>query len=238
MSVVSLSAAAEKNDCSSCTIYKGYISGDISAWKQGMKEMQAEYERTKDACILYSMVEARYGYIGYMLGRGRKSEVKPLVDAFDAEIEKLSAYPSYRAETEAFRVALLGYRMGLNPARVVSLGPRALKQLEKAIEAGSSCAAVWIEKANSESYMPAFAGGSGAKAAESFRTALKLFESDPNLSKCNWRYLNTMVMLGQLLEKMDDLSGAREAYLKALSIEPSFQWVRDELLPALDKKTK
>jgi len=126
--------------------------------------------------------------------------------------------------------------MALNPARAITLGPRALKQLQAAMEVGSGSASVWIEKANSESHMPAFAGGSKEKAAASFREAIRLFETDTRLSACNWRYLNTMVLLGQLLEKMEDYRGAREAYRSALKREPGLKWVRDELLPAVEKK--
>jgi tetratricopeptide (TPR) repeat protein len=128
--------------------------------------------------------------------------------------------------------------MGLNPAKTMSLGPKALKQLEKALAIGSTNTAVWIEKANSEAHMPAFAGGSKIKAAESFREALRLFEADPSLSACNWRYLNTMVLLGQTLEKTEDYKDAREAYLRALTKEPGFQRIRDEMLPAIEKKIK
>jgi tetratricopeptide (TPR) repeat protein len=135
-------------------------------------------------------------------------------------------------------LALLGFRMGLNPTRVMTLGPKALKQLEKAVEIGGKTPEVWIEKANSESHMPAFAGGSKVKAAASFREALRLFEADPAISECNWRYLNTMVLLGQTLEQTEDYNGAREAYLRALRQEPEFQWVRDELLPTVEKKLK
>jgi tetratricopeptide (TPR) repeat protein len=106
------------------------------------------------------------------------------------------------------------------------------------MEVGRNSAAVWIEKANSEANMPAFAGGSKTKAVESYKEALRLFESDPNLSSYNWRYLNTLVLLGQTYEKLDDYNGAREAYRKALTREPSFKWVRDELLPATEIKLK
>jgi hypothetical protein len=47
-----------------------------------------------------------------------------------------------------------------------------------------------------------------------------------------------MVLLGQILEQTEDYRGAREAYLKALRHEPGFQWVRDELLPAVETKLK
>jgi tetratricopeptide (TPR) repeat protein len=238
ISAVSFNMRAEKTDCRSCTVYKGYISGDMAMWEKGMNELEAEYDRSHDACLLFTLAEARYGYIGYMLGAGKKSEVKPLVEAFESDIERLSGYPEYRAETEAFRVALNGFLMGLNPARTMTLGPKTLKQMERAMETDRLSPAVWIEKANTESYMPAFAGGSKAKAADSFREALRLYENCGNLSGCNWRYLNTMVLLGRLLEKMDDYAGARDIYKKALAVEPGFGWVRDELLPAAEKKIK
>jgi tetratricopeptide (TPR) repeat protein len=234
-----LSAAIQADgDCSSCTVYRGYISGDMQAWARGMTELQERYNREGRSCTLYALAEARYGYAGYLLGTGDKNAARPLIDAFEKDIERLAAYPEYRAETEAFRISLLGFRMALNPARAVTLGPKALKQLQVAMDAGPKSASVWIEKANSEAHMPAFAGGSKEKAAASFREAIRLFEADAQLSECNWRYLNTMVLLGQLLDKMEDYRGAREAYQLALKREPGFRWVRDELLPAVEKKIK
>lgn len=236
---VMLSASPSSGtDCSSCAIYKGFIAGDMQLWGKGIKELQDLYNREPAACTMYTLTEARYGYAGFLLGTGNKDVAKSAIDAFEKDIELLAGYPGYRAETEAFRVALLGFRMGLNPAKAVTLGPKALKQLEVALEAGGNNPAVWIEKANSEANMPAFAGGSNEKAAASFREALRLYETDRGLSDCNWRYLNTIVQLGQLLEEMKDLKGAREAYLRALKRAPDFQWVKDELLPALEKKIK
>jgi len=236
--LIALPLVMAGKDCSNCTIYRGYITGDMELWKKGMNDLQQSFNREPDACTLYTLTEARYGYIGYLLGTGDKSAARPLIDAFEKELDLLASYPEYTAETEAFRISLLGFRMGLNPARAVTLGPKALKQLETAMEKGGNSAAVWIEKANSEAHMPAFAGGSKEKAAASFREALRLYEAGGEMSGCNWRYLNTMVLLGQLLEKMDDWQGAREAYRRALKRAPDFEWVRDELLPAVEKKIK
>ena len=227
-----------QSDCSSCTIYRGYISGNMEVWKSGMKDLEGQFRSDPQACTLYTLAEARYGYIGYLLGLNQKDLARPVIETFAAEVEQLAAYPEYRAETEAFRVALLGFRMGLNPARAVTLGPRALKQLEKAIEAGKDSPAVWIEKANSEAHMPAFAGGSKEQATVSFREALRFYEAGGSVAPCNWRYLNTMVLSGQLLERMGDYRGATEAYRRALRREPDFQWVRDELLPEAEKKPR
>ncbi len=234
--LIALPLAASGQDCSNCDIYRGYITGDMKLWEKGMNDLQQSYNRQPDACTLYNLTEARYGYIGYLPGTDDKSAARPLIDAFEKDLELLATYPEYSAETEAFRISPLGFRMGLNPARAITLGPKALKQLETAMEKGGNSAAVWIEKANSEAHMPAFAGGSKEKAAASFREALRLYEAGSGMSACNWKYLNTMVLLGQLLEKMDDWQGAREAYRRALKRAPDFEWVRDELLPAVEKK--
>lgn len=225
-------------DCSSCTIYKSYISGDMQMWKRGMAELQAAYQREPAACTLYTLAEARYGHIGYLLGRGDKQSARPVIEEFDKDIEQLAGFPEYRAETEAFRVSLLGFRMEVSPARAVTLGPKALRYLQTAMEAGGDNPVVWIEKGNSEATMPAFAGGSKEKAAASYREALRLFETDRGPAVCNWRCLNTMVLLGQLLEEMGDYKGAREVYQQALKREPDFRWVREELLPAVENKLK
>jgi len=227
-----------QGDCSSCTIYRGYISSDMQMWKREMAGLREACRTDPVACTQFTLTEAMYGYIGFLISVNDKNAARPLVDTFEMEIEQLAAYSEYRAETEAFRLALLGYRMALNPARSVTLGPKALRQLEKAMEIGSSCPSVWIEKANSESNMPAFAGGSEEKAAASFREALRLFEEDGKMSECNWRYLNTIVLLGQLLEEMGDYIGARDEYMRALTREPDFRRVRNEMLPQVERKIK
>jgi tetratricopeptide (TPR) repeat protein len=238
LSLISFLMPAAGSDCSSKIIYHSYISGDIDMWKRGMAELQEAFDKTAEPCVLLALTEARYGYIGYLLGINNKTEAKPQIESFETDIDRLAVFPEYRAETESFRVALLGFHMGMNPVKAMTLGPKALKQLEMAVAADSTSPAVWIEKANSEANMPAFAGGSKEKAAESFREALRLFEADPELSVSNWRYLNTIVLLGQALEKLDDYSGARQVYLKALDREPGFRRVRDELLPEVERKLK
>jgi tetratricopeptide (TPR) repeat protein len=238
LSLISFLLPAGGSDCSNKTIYHSYISGDIEMWKKGIAELQEAYDKTAEPCVLFTLTEARYGYIGYLLGINNKNEAKPLIESFETDIDRLAVFPEYRAESESFRVALLGFQMGINPAKAMTLGPKALKQLEKAVSADSTSPAVWIERANSEANMPAFAGGSKEKSTASFREALRLFEADPALSVSNWRYLNTIVLLGQTLEKLDDYSEARQVYQKALDREPGFRRVRDELLPSVERKLK
>ncbi len=51
-------------DCSSCTIYRSYINGDMEIWKKGMAELEEKFCRESSPCTFYTLAEARYGYIG------------------------------------------------------------------------------------------------------------------------------------------------------------------------------
>jgi hypothetical protein len=45
------------SDCSSNTIYRGYISGDMEMWKRGMTELQVAYIKTAEPCLLFALTE-------------------------------------------------------------------------------------------------------------------------------------------------------------------------------------
>lgn len=237
LTFISLTLTGQGN-CNSCTVYKGYITSDIWMWKKGMEEASLIWLKDPSSCTLYTLTEARYGYIGYLLGKGNKAEARSLVDDFEKDVCQLAELPDRKIEAEAFMIALLGFRMELNPARAMSLGPKALKQLEKALETGGDNPAVWIERANSEASMPAFVGGSKVKAVESLRYAITLFELKRESLGCNWRYLNTYLLLGKVLEQTGDYKGACDTYRKVLLEEPGFLEVRHILLPAAEKKIK
>ncbi len=79
-------------------------------------------------------MEARYGWHRLPArSKIRRTKLNHLLNLFETEISNgLPLYPEYTVETEAFRVALLGFRMELNPAKPQSLDLRRLNSLKKA----------------------------------------------------------------------------------------------------------
>jgi hypothetical protein len=96
IAMLSFSLADQGHDCSNCTIYKGYISGDMEMWKKGMSDLEDAYRRTPEPCLLFTLTEAKYGYIGYLLGTGNKDAARTLADVFEKDIEQLTALPGIR----------------------------------------------------------------------------------------------------------------------------------------------
>lgn len=56
--------------------------------------------------------------------------------------------------------------------------------------------------------------------------------------KGDWNYLALLVQLAEAFEVTGKIDKAGAFYVKALSSEPNFSWVKDELYPAFTKKHK
>jgi tetratricopeptide (TPR) repeat protein len=52
----------------------------------------------------------------------------------------------------------------------------------------------------------------------------------------NWGRAQTQAWLGQVLAQKGDVAGARQAYQSALTLQPDYVWVKNVLLPALEKR--
>jgi tetratricopeptide (TPR) repeat protein len=77
------------------------------------------------------------------------------------------------------------------------------------------------------------------KAEKELRRAEALFARQPaDAPWPNWGRLDILAWMGQLLAAKGDRPGARAYYHRALESEPDYVWVRDVLLPALDKPAR
>lgn len=78
---------------------------------------------------------------------------------------------------------------------------------------------------------PAF-GGDKDEVKNYFRKAISLFAKHPKKASQNWLYLSLLTQIGQMQVEQGEYTEAK----KTLKAEPNYKYVRDELLPALEKK--
>jgi tetratricopeptide (TPR) repeat protein len=85
-------------------------------------------------------------------------------------------------------------------------------------------------------YTPAFFGGGSKPAIEQLEVAYANFKNQrPDRSWPNWGVHETQAWLGMALERDGRSEEARAIYNRVLEHEPRFAWVRNRLLPALDR---
>lgn len=216
-------------------IYEAYVLSDMPLWEKTLADMEAMYDRVPSNMVLYDILLAQYGIIGYYLGTDQKGKGQHHLDKAEDYAESLMKVAAYRPAALVFQSAFVAFRINLRPIRAVQLGPKSYKLIEQAMEADPAYARVWIEKGNAAFYTPSMFGGDKAEAIDHYRTAVALLEKNmPNNHR--WLYLSTLVALANAYDNTGDLPNAIRTAEKALAFEPRFKWVKDELLPAYRQK--
>ncbi len=212
-------------------IYQSFVSGDIPLWERTIFELERYYQSHPGEEVLYDLILARYGFIAFSL-ENEPSIARNHLDKAEAELEELFQYPAQQSNAYAFQGAFLGFRISLRPLTGIRNGPRSYRAISNALEADPSNPVAWMETGNSRFYTPSTFGGSKQEAQEAYLKAVQLFENHlPNNQR--WLYLNSLVGLAKSYEYTDGKRFAIATYEKALTFEPEFKWVRDELLPPL-----
>jgi len=142
------------------------------------------------------------------------------------------------AEGLALLSTLYGNKIGLNPFSGMTLGPKSGKAIEKAFELAPENPRVSFIAGQSAFYTPKMFGGGKDKARKHLLKAVECFQTfqpeqaiDPD-----WGEEEAYTFLGLVANDEDSYGEAKQYFEKALEINPNWSWVKDVLLPELDKK--
>jgi tetratricopeptide (TPR) repeat protein len=143
-------------------------------------------------------------------------------------------------ETYAILSAVAGQQAGA--ARGVGAmrhGMRAGAEMERAVELGAGNPRVWLTRGTNALYTPAMWGGGQDKAQQYLQKAVDLFRTDSARGPLpTWGRAEAYAWLGMVLLRKREYAQARTAYNEALRIEPGYGWVRNVLLPRLDREAR
>ena len=212
-------------------IYSAYIQNDMNSWKMVMDEMEANYKTNQGTSLLYDLVEAEYGYVGYCISVKRKKEARILLEKAEDHLQLLLKVYKDDPRFLSLQGAFYGLRISLTPFKAPVYGKKSMEANQRALQLGPSEPQAWMEKANIEFYKPAVFGGSKREAVTLYKKAVRLYESDPRGTSQNWLYMNCLAGLGIAYEETGQIKNAGEVYRKLLNLEPSFSWIRDDLYP-------
>ncbi len=218
-------------------VYRAYVEGRMNLWESTLGTMEFEYSRNPNPDLLYDILLARYGLIGYYLGIDDNSTGRAILNKASENLEVLEQAAQYEAEAMLFRAAFNAFRISLRPWLGVRLGPQSQRLINDAIEIKPEYPRGWVEKGNLMYFAPAMFGGSKPKAIEHYSKAIELMEHDMQ-NNHRWLYLSTLVSLANAYEYTGQHQKAIATLEKALVYEPGFVWVKDELLPELKMKSQ
>lgn len=194
----------------------------MTQWKEIITILENDYSQTKSLKCLFSLAFAQYGYTAYLIGNDKKEDAANYIKKTEKSIHFLLEWKAYPSRVEALKAAIIAYKIALNPGKAIYLGPLSLNHINNSLEIDSTCPYGWVEKANSEYFMPRVFGGSYLNAVKYYKKAIYYFELDPVLTKCNWYYMNTLLWLAKSYEKLGQADKAKATYKKMLGLDSKF----------------
>jgi len=217
-------------------IYESYIHGDMNKWANVIETI----ESTNSAVSIEQKLELinyYYGYLGYLIGRKKYDQAQKIIDKGDKLINQVLIADPKNSTAYAYKGSYIGFKIGINKFKAISLGPESSACINKAFELDSQDIQAIVDKGNMLLHAPKFWGGNKNEALKLFLKGAKLLETGKKTEQ-NWFYLNVLIQIARTYENLKQPEQAVLTYEKILRKEPDFNWVRNELYPKLLKKMK
>ncbi len=138
--------------------------------------------------------------------------------------------------------AMLGSCYGQKADGILSgmkYGPKSDEAMKRAKELAPDNPRVVMLDAIGTLFKPAMFGGSIDGAIKGFKRAIELYDQWqlPNAFAPRWGSAEVYAWLGQAYAMDEQYEKAREAYRRGLEVKPGYPWIKNVLLPELNKKT-
>ena len=220
---------------------KGVSQNDLDA----MYSARATFERALTDTVHsvwghYYVGLADYRIANVLLAQGEKSEadasehlrkaVKHLQIAKRA-VDNREEINEIAAEVCALLSNVYGRQISLSPIKGIYLGPKAKSVLGRAEQLAHANPRVVLSSAMSYLMTPRLVGGNKVKAMAGFRRAANLFAREKPVDPIRpvWGHSDTYIWMGVAYLERRDRDAAREAFKKALEIDPDSRWAREML---------
>ena len=206
---------------------------------EAILEAQVLLERVKNDPVNGTLAHYYLGLSEYRLagllpdGKGQLKHIDKCIEHLEMVVEKDDTFE----EGFALLGSALGWKSSLKPLRVMFLGPKAVRMVNKAKELAPENPRVVLIEAISDYNTPKMFGGDPERAMNNFQKATSLFENqtptDPLMP--TWGHEEAYAWIGLAFAAKGSTTNARTAYEKALEINPNYAWVKSVLLPDLEE---
>ncbi|MEM7575611.1 MAG: tetratricopeptide repeat protein [Bacteroidota bacterium] len=209
---------------------EAYLKNDLSLWDQAIEQIKTLPPSLERSLLL---AETAYGAAGTVFSEEDRTPAAAYLEIAQQELEAILEEDKQHASAHGLLSGVLGMCIALDPNQGMRLGQLSGRHANKALRFGSEDPTALREAGGQLLYTPVQWGGDPEEGLELLQRAESLY--DKTLAGKDWRYLNTLTLLGQALSMTEQKEAARSVYLRALALQPDFTYVKYYLLPALDQ---
>ena len=210
-------------------IYQAYISSNMDLWKNTIDSL--EKRPVTSLAEKLELINYQYGYTGWCIDQNKMNEANNMIERSEKLILILERRDFNLSMVYAYKAALIGFRIGIAPYKAPLIGMKSKEYAEKSMDINPENTMAIVQLGNICYYKPKLFGGSKKEAIVHYNSALKLMEAKPAELKNNWNYLNLLATIINAYLSLHEFNMAKQYCEKALSIEPSFDWVKNTLYP-------
>ena len=242
-----LPAAAQSSPPSDSLILKGktFLEGGLNRGSlDSLRQARALFRQAASGAEQRALAHYYAALANYRISNQFPEDAEarrepPLKDAI-GHLQTATESTPKMADAWALLSACYGQRMGLDPMRGMTLGPKANDALNKAKDLAPTNPRVWIIDGTSDFFAPSMFGGDKEQALRKFKKAARLAEQESvdDPLRPSWGHAEAYAWIGLAHLKADRYQKARTAFETSLSINPTNGWVRHVLLPRLNKEAE
>jgi tetratricopeptide (TPR) repeat protein len=218
-------------------VREGNNAGSLGSLQQARALAKQATGGGRQALAHYYAALADFRMINLYPGDDENRREQVIKDAI-SHLERATDVAPKMADAWALLSGCYGQMMGINPMQGMSLGPKSNKAMETAKEHGPDNPRVWIIDGTSDLYAPSMFGGDKEQALKKFKKAARLAEQgstdDPLMP--SWGHAEAHAWVGRARMDAERYAQARTSFERALDINPDYGWVKDVLLPEIEKK--
>lgn len=189
-----------------------------------------------DPWIHYDLAYALHRRVSGLIAEKNNARAKTLVEEALRATEQartLGAGAHARALQGALSGQMAAVGGGLAPMR---FGPRALSQLDEAVETAPNDPRVALLNGMTRLNAPSVFGGGPPRAEAELRKAVRLFATDRNATPLpSWGRTDAHIWLGLALQAQNKKAEARAEFDRALALTPGHRWILETLIPELNR---
>jgi tetratricopeptide (TPR) repeat protein len=205
-------------------------------WKSTIDSINAL--KQKQDKELLDLINYQYGYIAWCIGSNKTDEAEKYLKQATLNLKRLEQKKYNESMLYAYKAAFVGFEIGLAKYKAPFIGMNSLEYAKKSVSIDASNALGYMQLGNIYFYMPEVFGGSKTEALTYYLKTIKLMESNKEYKTSNWNYLNILATIISAYIDLNQYEEAKKYCIRALTIEPGFDWVRNNLYPKVLKNSK
>jgi len=188
-------------------------------------------EKQESLYFLYYIALSDFRLINYYMASAEMAKAETYIKESQIYLEKAMNMDADFGELDALYASLLGFEIALHQEKAMSLGYQIFQYFGKAFQKSPHNPRVQYLKGVSDLFTPEQFGGGPDAAIKTLKKCLELFKKEEikDPVKPSWGEDEAYTFLGMAHNQKGETEKAREAFKKALEINPDYGLAKDEL---------